>query len=51
MKRLQAYLHGEPLFPIIVLFLLNGVDQFDSRTFDLLGPEIGGCLRAPEGPA
>ena len=21
-------------------FLLNAVDQFDSRTFDLLGPEI-----------
>ena len=40
MKRLTAYLHGEPLFPIIVLFLLNAADEFDTRTFDLLGPEI-----------
>jgi ABC-type branched-subunit amino acid transport system ATPase component/predicted MFS family arabinose efflux permease len=40
LNRLAVYLHGEPLFPIIVLFFLNAVDQFDSRTFDLLGPEI-----------
>src|SRR5439155_19421295 len=40
LDRLALYLHGEPLFPIFVLFLLNAVDQFDSRTFDLLGPEI-----------
>jgi branched-chain amino acid transport system ATP-binding protein len=40
LDRLALYMHGEPLFPIVVLFLLNAVDQFDSRTFDLLGPEI-----------
>jgi branched-chain amino acid transport system ATP-binding protein len=39
-KRLSAYLHGEAMFPIVVLFLLNAVDEFDTRTFDLLGPEI-----------
>ncbi len=39
-RRLSAYLHGEPLFPILVLFGLNAVDEFDSRTFELLGPEI-----------
>ena len=38
--RLSGYLAGEPLFPIAVLFLLNAVDEFDSRTFELLGPEI-----------
>src|SRR5690348_9994593 len=40
LNKLAVYMHDEPLFPIIVLFLLNAVDQFDSRTFDLLGPEI-----------
>src|SRR5437867_4994115 len=40
LDRLVLYLHGEPLFPIVVLFLLNAVDEFDSRTFELLGPEI-----------
>ncbi len=40
LDRLSLYVHGEPLFPIIVLFLLNAVDEFDSRTFELLGPEI-----------
>jgi ABC-type branched-subunit amino acid transport system ATPase component/predicted MFS family arabinose efflux permease len=40
MKRLREYMSGEGLFPIVVLFLLNAVDEFDSRTFDLLGPEI-----------
>ena len=39
-RRLSAYMHGEPLFPILVLFGLNAVDEFDSRTFELLGPEI-----------
>jgi len=38
--RLRAYLNGEALFPILVLFALNAVDEFDSRTFDVLGPEI-----------
>ena len=39
-KRLRAYLAGEALFPILVLFALNAVDEFDTRTFDVLGPEI-----------
>lgn len=39
-RRLRAYLHDERLFPILVLFALNAVDEFDSRTFELLGPEI-----------
>lgn len=39
-RRASSYLAGEALFPIIVLFLLNAVDEFDSRTFELLGPEI-----------
>ncbi|MBI4728044.1 MAG: MFS transporter [Acidobacteria bacterium] len=38
--RLRAYLDGESSFPILVLFALNAVDEFDSRTFDVLGPEI-----------
>jgi ABC-type branched-subunit amino acid transport system ATPase component/predicted MFS family arabinose efflux permease len=43
MKRLRdlsGYLAGEPLFPLVVLFLLNAVDEFDTRTFEVLGPEI-----------
>jgi branched-chain amino acid transport system ATP-binding protein len=39
-KRLRAYLEGEPLFPILVLFLLNAVDEFDTRIFEVLGPDI-----------
>jgi branched-chain amino acid transport system ATP-binding protein len=39
-RRLRAYLAGEPVLPIIALFGLNAVDEFDSRTFELLGPEI-----------
>jgi ABC-type branched-subunit amino acid transport system ATPase component/predicted MFS family arabinose efflux permease len=40
LARLRGYVGGEPLFPIVVLFLLNGVDEFDTATFGLLGPEI-----------
>ena len=40
LRELSGYLAGEPLFPIVVLFLLNAVDEFDSRTFEVLGPEI-----------
>lgn len=40
MKRLRTYLAGEATFPIIVLFLLNAVDEFDTRMFDVLGPDI-----------
>ena len=38
--RLREYMAGEGLFPIVVLFLLNAVDEFDSRTFEVLAPEI-----------
>jgi ABC-type branched-subunit amino acid transport system ATPase component/predicted MFS family arabinose efflux permease len=40
MKRLTGYLAGEAWFPLVVLFLLNAVDEFDTRTFEILGPEI-----------
>lgn len=39
-RRLSDYLAGEAAFPIIVLFALNAVDELDTRTFELLGPEI-----------
>lgn len=39
-RRLEAYLAGESALPILVLFALNAVDELDSRTFELLGPEI-----------
>ncbi len=39
-ERLKLYMSGEALFPIVVLFLLNAVDEFDSRTFEVLAPEI-----------
>ncbi|MEY2427010.1 MAG: hypothetical protein QOI61_2582, partial [Actinomycetota bacterium] len=38
--RLRAYVAGEALFPIVVLFLLNAVDEFDTRIFEVLGPDI-----------
>jgi ABC-type branched-subunit amino acid transport system ATPase component/MFS family permease len=38
--RARAYLDGEAWFPIMVLFALNAVDEFDTRTFDVLGPDI-----------
>ncbi len=38
--RLRSYMNGEDVFPIAVLFGLNAVDEFDSRTFEVLGPEI-----------
>lgn len=34
------YLAGQPLFPLVILFLLNAVDEFDSRAFLVLAPEI-----------
>jgi ABC-type branched-subunit amino acid transport system ATPase component/predicted MFS family arabinose efflux permease len=39
-ERLRAYMAHEPLRPILVLFALNAVDEFDTATFNLLGPEI-----------
>ncbi len=38
--RLRAYIGGEAMFPIVVLFLLNAVDEFDTRIFEVLGPDI-----------
>ena len=38
--RLRDYLNGEGVKPILALFALNAVDELDSRTFELLGPEI-----------
>lgn len=40
MNRLRAYLAGEAVFPIVVLFLLNAVDEFDTRLFEVLAPDI-----------
>ena len=37
---LRRYLGGHTAWPILVLFALNAVDEFDTRTFELLGPEI-----------
>lgn len=39
--RFSAYMGGEPLFPLAVLFGLTWADQVDTRTFEVLGPEIG----------
>jgi branched-chain amino acid transport system ATP-binding protein len=39
-EKLGAYLAGEPVFPIAVLFLLTWADQVDTQTFGVLGPEI-----------
>jgi len=36
----RRYLDDEPMMPILVLFALNAVDEFDTETFNLLGPEI-----------
>ncbi len=36
----SRYLSDEPMRPILVLFALNAVDEFDTQTFTLLGPEI-----------
>ncbi|HUR77425.1 MAG TPA: ATP-binding protein [Acidimicrobiales bacterium] len=40
MKRLRTYLAGEASFPIAVLFMLNAVDELDTRLFEVLGPDI-----------
>ena len=38
--RLRSYLAGEALTPVLVLFALNAVDEFDTALFTSLGPEI-----------
>jgi branched-chain amino acid transport system ATP-binding protein len=40
LARVSGYLNGEAALPILVLFALNAVDEFDTATFNLLGPEI-----------
>ena len=47
--RMSAYLNGEPLFPIAVLFGLAWADQVDTQTFNILGPEIGDAFGVGEG--
>ncbi|HUR14491.1 MAG TPA: ATP-binding protein [Mycobacteriales bacterium] len=47
--RLSAYLGGEPLFPLVVLFGLTWADQVDTRTFEVLGPEIADSFGVGEG--
>jgi ABC-type branched-subunit amino acid transport system ATPase component/predicted MFS family arabinose efflux permease len=39
-RALRRYLNDEPLAPIAALFALNALDELDTRTFELLGPEI-----------
>jgi branched-chain amino acid transport system ATP-binding protein len=38
--RLSSYMGGEPLLPLVVLFGLTWADQVDTKTFEVLGPEI-----------
>jgi branched-chain amino acid transport system ATP-binding protein len=47
--RLRAYLGGEAVFPIAVLFGLTMADQVDTKTFEILGPEIGDAFHVGEG--
>src|SRR5262245_2016553 len=39
-KLRQMFANGAPLFPLVVLFGLNAVDQADQRAFALLAPNI-----------
>ena len=39
-ERRFPFLKDQPIFPLAVLFFLNAVDEFDSRAFLTLGPEI-----------
>ena len=39
-RALRRYMEDEPLAPILALFALNALDELDSRTFEVLGPEI-----------
>ena len=39
-QRMRAYMAGEALLPVLVLFALNAVDEFDTALFTSLGPEI-----------
>ena len=39
-KLRAVFANGAPLFPLVVLFALNAVDQADQRAFALLAPNI-----------
>jgi branched-chain amino acid transport system ATP-binding protein len=49
MNRLRAYLGGEATFPLLVLFGLTFADQVDTRTFEVLGPDIADSFGVGEG--
>jgi branched-chain amino acid transport system ATP-binding protein len=47
--RLATYFGAEPLFPLAVLFGLTWADQVDTKTFEVLGPEIADSFHVGEG--
>ncbi len=47
--QVQDYLGGEKLFPLAVMFGLTLADQIDTRTFDILGPDIADSFHVGEG--
>jgi branched-chain amino acid transport system ATP-binding protein len=47
--RLAEYFGAEPLFPLAVLFGLTWADQVDTKTFEVLGPEIADSFGVGEG--
>src|SRR4051812_9803853 len=47
--RLSAYLGGEALLPIAVLFGLTWADQVDTQTFNVLSPDIADHFGVGEG--
>jgi branched-chain amino acid transport system ATP-binding protein len=49
MRRLRGYLHGESWTPLLALGGLYWADQVDTRTFEVLGPEIGDSFHVGEG--
>jgi branched-chain amino acid transport system ATP-binding protein len=49
MRRLRAYFENEALFPMAVLVGLTWADQVDTKTFEVLGPEIADHFDVGEG--
>ncbi len=47
--KLSAYLGGEPLFPLFVLFGLTMADQIDTQAFTILSPDIARHFNVGEG--
>ena len=39
-ERLEGITEGVPVFPLVVLFGLNAVDELDRTAFGVLSPEI-----------